>query len=92
MTDKVANLGERRASKEGAQAWTPVELLRAFLLEIESGKVDVDRLVICFQSSTNGAGERLIGYRQAIPEPTITLGMLNETADLLLHPETCAHG
>ena len=86
MSDsKVESLGKRRALRDGADAWTPIEAVRAFLEDMENGDIDVDRVVICFQGPLDKDGNRHIGYRQRTEDNTVAVGLLAYTQDLLIN-------
>ena len=47
MTEKLVNLSEKRASREGdCRLWDPVDALRACLRDIENGEIKPDILYI----------------------------------------------
>ena len=78
MTDKIANLGNKRLERTGddPRSWTPVECLRQLLDDIESGAVDAERVICVIQGKEQENGIRNTGYYQAAPEHAISLGML----------------
>lgn len=86
MNDKKpVNLGAHRAQKQqDGTAWTPVECLRQLLDDIESGKLQVDRVVAVYQGPRDGEVHRATGFYNATPEPAVAVGMLGVASQMLI--------
>lgn len=73
----VTQLGKARSTKSGdGNDWTPVEMLRSVLQQMESGEIDVERAVLIYQGPRDKNGERDSGFANATPDVTTCMGML----------------
>lgn len=74
MSDAPINLGDKRAAKrQSGAAWTPVEMLRSLLTDIEQGRVEANVMVVAYVNIDGGACERG-GYRAAAPDAYTAVG------------------
>lgn len=83
FADRPVSINEIKSDKtRDGSHWTPRDALIAMLRQIDSGKMDVDALVLCFR--TTGPGAPSIGYWNASPDNHSAFGV-HARAGFLLH-------
>lgn len=71
---------ERKSNKEGnAALWTPRDALIAILRKIDTEKLNVDALIICFRE-TVAVGDTVTSYANATPNIHTALGLMDHVA------------
>lgn len=77
FADAPVSVAEKRSEKSGnAKDWTPRDALITLLRDIDSGKEEIDELIICF--SRKGEGTQG-GFTNATASTYVALGLLSAT-------------
>jgi hypothetical protein len=82
MSDNFAahppSLGEVKANRAcDASKWTPRDMLVSLLREIDSGRLKVDAMIVCYRYE---GGDSECSYKQSTEDSLVTLGLLSATA------------
>lgn len=82
FADYPPSIAELRSDKtDSASDWTPRDLLIGMLRDIDSGKMDLDGLVLVYRKRCETPGKtHRAGYRIATPDVYTTLGMLSSAS------------
>lgn len=85
FADTPRSLNEARADKEqNAALWKPRDALVSLLRDIDSGKIDIEKLVICYtESHSNGGPTKLAYHAAGTRSYWETIGILTEFVSLM---------
>lgn len=83
--DHPVSVAEVRSAKtRSASDWTPRDALVATLREIDSGKLNVEAIIICMRTAGDKPGAAGSVFKASSPDPHITLGLLTRTTQQIL--------
>jgi hypothetical protein len=85
MTGTVSNLGEHRQARSGdGRDWSPADVLRLALAEIDAGRLDPTMLFIAAKLPDDANGNGRLWYAQAGADKLQAVGLLHQHAHELL--------
>lgn len=85
FADAPKSLNEARADKEqNAALWTPRDALVSLLREIDNGKVNPEKIVICYtELHSNGGATKLSYHAAGTRSYWETIGLLTEFINMI---------
>lgn len=83
FADHPESVGELRSNRDcDAAKWKPRDVLVSLLRDIDSGKADIDALIVCYRQHVD---EKARGrFLQSTPDGLVTLGLLSATAHQIM--------